>query len=86
MGQVTQWTAKMDEDLISMFYDGVVHGEISKALGVSVSSVRRRLYRHKLYVKGSTKCESHIREPWKPGTPKPDFTLEDPYESSIAHA
>lgn len=79
MGQNTRWTEKMDEDLIKMFYDGIVHGEIAKTLGVSVSSVRRRLYRHKLYVKGSTKTESHIREPWKPGTPKPDFTRADPY-------
>lgn len=81
-GPQTQWTETMDADLKEMFYDGIVHAEIAKKLGTSVSSVRRRLYKYKLFVKGSEKTTSFIREPWTPGTPKPDFTLADPYSAA----
>lgn len=78
MSQVTQWTQQMDEQLKKLFYAAKKYQDIADMMGLPKTVVQRRLHKLQLF-RGTTTVSNVIREPWQPGTPKPDFKEGEPY-------
>lgn len=68
----------MDARLKELFYGAKRYQDIAAEMGLPKTVIQRRLHKMQLF-RGTTTVSDTIREPWAPGTPKPDFSQEQPY-------
>lgn len=78
MSQITKWTEEMDQQLRKLFYSSKKYSEIGAQMGLPTTVIQRRLHKMQLF-RGTTTVSAVIREPWQPGTQKPDFATNEPY-------